>query len=182
MSTPAELRHELYQQLYFAERARREQIRSGIAVPVSAIAFSVYAFSALATNIDLSKWQAAPSIVLIVLALASLGSVLAAIISLARVEWMLVFDELPDLAELIRAEKALGGAMEPAGAEHDGHLVEEQFRDLLTGGYYIAYRRAFMSNGASSTYRAWAVRFVVLGLFLLLLAYTVLPMHTALGG
>ncbi len=180
MSTPAELRHDLYRQLYFAERSRREQIRSGIAVPVSAIAFSVYAFSALATNIDLSNWQNLPSALLIGLALASLAAVVAAIVCLTRVEWLLVFDELPDLTELLRAERALADAAGQSEPESATRLVEEQFRDLLTGGYFIAYRRVFMTNGASSTYRAWAVRFVVLGLLLLLLAYMVLPVHLAL--
>ena len=49
MDKPAELRHQLYCDLSFAGRTRREQIRGSIAIPVSAIAFSVYAFSALAT-------------------------------------------------------------------------------------------------------------------------------------
>lgn len=179
MSTPAELRHELYRQLYFAERSRREQIRSGIAVPVSAIAFSVFAFSALATNVDLAKWQAASTLLLMLLALGAAASVLAAILSLVRVEWLLVFDEPPDLTELLRAEQALASAAHGSDPDAARHLLEAQFRDLLTGGYYIAYRRVFMSNGASSAYRAWAVRLVVLGLFLLLLAYMVLPVHMA---
>lgn len=180
MPTPAELRHDLYRQLYFAERSRREQIRSGIAVPVTAIAFSVYAFSALATNIDLTRWQALPSILLVGLAISSVACVIVAIVCLARVEWLLVFDEPPDLAELLRAEQALAGAIAEPDSDAGRHALEEQFRDLLTGGYFIAYRRAFVTNGASSTNRAWAVRFVILALLLLLLAYMILPVHTAL--
>lgn len=179
MSTPADLRHELYQQLFFAERSRREQIRGGIAVPVTAIAFSVYAFSALATSVDLATWEVSWLVALGILAVASLVSVVAGIICLVRVEWLLVFDEMPDLKELIRAEEdlraAIGERQTPSEREIDG-----QYRDLLTGGYFIAYRRHFMSNGASARYRASAVRFVVLGLLLLLLAYLVVPAHNAL--
>lgn len=179
MSTPADRRHDLYQQLFFAERSRREQIRGSIAVPVGALAFTVYAFSALATSVDLAGWPMPWLVVLGVLAVSSFISVAAGIVCLVRVEWLLVFDEMPDLKELIDAEDRLRAAIRERATPSE-RALEGQYRDLLTGGYFIAYRRHFMSNGASARYRAWAVRFLVLGLLLLLLAYFVVPVHNLL--
>lgn len=179
MSTPADRRHDLYQQLFLAERSRREQIRGSIAVPVSAIAFSVYAFGVLATSVDLATWETPWLVALGALTVGAFISVLAGTVCLVRVEWLLVFDEMPDLKELIEAEDKLRAAIRerPTPSER---ALEGQYRDLLTGDYFIAYRRHFMSNGASARYRAWAVRFVVLGLLLLLLAFFVVPVHNAL--
>ena len=177
MDKPAELRHQLYRDLFFAERTRREQIRGSIAIPVSAIAFSVYAFSVLATNLDLNRWQQPASLAVIALALLALGAVLAASICLIRVEWLMLFHEPPDLDELIDAEQQIRHALadEPKHAE----AVERHYAGMLTGAYSIAYRRQFVGNEASAKYRAWAVRFVVLALLLLFFAHMVLPVHRA---
>ena len=84
MNKAAELRHQLYRDLFFAERRRREQIRGSIAIAGSAIAFSVYAFGMLVTNSDLTRWQQPASLVVIALALLAPSTVLAASICLIR--------------------------------------------------------------------------------------------------
>jgi hypothetical protein len=178
MDRPAELRHQLYRDLFFAERTRREQIRGSIAIPVSAIAFSVYAFSALATNLDLNRWQQPASLAVIALALLALCAVLAASICLIRVEWLMLFHEPPDLDELVDAEQQIRDALRDE-RERAAEAVERHYVGLLTGAYSIAYRRQFVGNEASAKYRAWAVRFVVLALLLLFFAHMVLPVHKA---
>jgi hypothetical protein len=60
MEKPAEPRHQLQRDLSLAERTRRAQIRASIGIPVSALALSVNALSALATNLDLDRWQIRP--------------------------------------------------------------------------------------------------------------------------
>lgn len=180
MAAPAELRHQLYRDLFFAERTRREQIRGSIAIPVSAIAFSVYAFGTLATNLDLTRWQHPASLALIALALLALGAVLAASVCLIRVEWLMLFHEPPDLDELVDAEEQIRHALghEPGP---EGVAVGQHYLGMLTGAYDIAYRRQFVGNEASAKYRAWAVRFVVLALILLFVAHMILPFHKAGG-
>jgi len=68
MDRPAEIRHQLCRDLFFAERLRREQIRGSIGIPLSAIAFAAYAFGTLASNVDLARGQQLPSLALIALA------------------------------------------------------------------------------------------------------------------
>ncbi|HLT01247.1 MAG TPA: hypothetical protein VK001_03670, partial [Geminicoccaceae bacterium] len=150
-----------------------------MAIPVSAIAFSVYAFGSLATNIDLDRWQQPATLVLIALALLAVAAVLAASICLIRVEWLMLFHEPPDLDELVDAEARIRAALGHEASREEA--VERHYIGMLTGAYDIAYRRQFVGNEASAKYRAWAVRYVVLALVLLFLAYMVLPFHTAAG-
>ena len=180
MDKPAELRHQLYRDLFFAERRRREQIRGSIGIPVSAIAFSVYAFSALATNLDLNRWQQPASLAVIALALLALGAVLAASICLIRVEWLMLFHEPPDLDELVHAEQQIREALGNE-REHAEEAVGRHYLGMLTAAFSIAYRRQFVGNEMSAKYRAWAVRFVVLALILLFFAHMLLPVHQAAG-
>ena len=180
MAEPAELRHQLYRDLFFAERTRREQIRGSIAIPVSAIAFAVYAFSVLATNVDLNRWQQPSSLVVIALALLALGAVLAASVCLIRVEWLMLFHEPPDLDELVDAERHIRRALGKEGG-HAEEAVGRQYLGLLTGAFSIAYQRQSVANEASAKFRAWAVRFVVLALLLLFFAHMILPVHQAVG-
>ena len=180
MDQPAELRHQLYRDLFFAERTRREQIRGSIGIPVSAIAFSVYAFGTLATNLNLERWQQPATLILIALALLALTAVLAASVCLIRVEWLMLFHEPPDLDELVDAEAHIRSALQ-GEPEHEGAAVGRHYLGMLTGAYDIAYRRQFVGNEASAKYRAWAVRFVVLGLVLLFFAQMVLPFHKSGG-
>lgn len=179
MDRPAELRHQLFRDLFFAERQRREQIRGSIGIPLSAIAFAVYAFGTLASNVDLARWQQLPTLALIALALLALGAILAAAVCLIRVEWLMTLHDPPDLAELIAAERQIRNALGGDGAEETA--VEGQYLGLLLGAYDIAYQRHFLGNEASAKHRAWAVRLVVLALVLLFFAYVALPFHTALG-
>ena len=180
MAAPAELRHQLYRDLFFAERTRREQIRGSIAIPVSAIAFAVYAFGTLATNVNLDRWQQPATLLLIALALLAVSALLAASVCLVRVEWLMLFHEPPDLDELVDAEAEIRNGLGHAPGR-DGATVEQQYVGMLTGAYDIAYRRQFVGNEASAKYRAWAVRFVVLALILLFFAHMVLPFHKAAG-
>jgi hypothetical protein len=180
MDRPAEIRHQLCRDLFFAERQRREQIRGSIGIPLSAIAFAVYAFGTLASNVDLTRWQQLPSLALIALALLALSAILAAALCLIRVEWLMTLHDPPDLLELVAAEQqirqTLGGNAPPPEA-----TVEHHYVGLLVAAYDIAYRRHFVGNEASAKHRAWAVRFVVLALVLLFFAYVALPFHKALG-
>lgn len=179
MQTPRELRHALYQELYFAERARHEHIRGGIAVPVSAAAFSVYAFSAIATGFEIGKWQHPATIVVVALSLAAFAALVAGTICLIRVEWRLMYFEPPDLEELTHAEADLRRAAARPGGEVDAEAVDRNLRDLLTGTYFVAYRQAFLGNAVSARYRGLAVRFLMLTLLLVFAAYMALPFHKA---
>jgi len=181
MDRPAQIRHQLCRDLFCAERRRREQIRGSIGIPLSAIAFAVYAFGTLATNLDLARWQQLPSLALIALALLALGAVLAAAVCLIRVEWLMTFHDPPDLGELVAAEQQIRHALGDNAPGPEEATVERHYLGMLTGAYDIAYRRHFVGNEASAKHRAWVVRFVVLPLVLLFFAHVALPFHKALG-
>lgn len=181
MQSPLQQRHYLYWQLYLAERTRHEQIRGSIGIPVTAAAFTVYAFSSVATYVDVTKWQYPSSLLLFVFVLGSLAAATAGAISLIRVEWRLTYHEPPDLDELLRAEQDLRTPEPGADGERNEQDVGREMTDLLTGAYFIAYRHAFLGNAVCAKYRARAVRFLILSLLLLFVAYAILPFHLALS-
>ena len=169
MRSPAELRHDHFRQLYFAERSRRESIRGSIGTPVAAISFSVFAFGTLATEFDFARWVAPPSLVIVLLACASMLALLGAAYHVVMVEWLFVYHEPPSLADLLSAEAQVR-------VDRPDHL-ETEMVDLLTGSYAIAYQQYLCGNMISARSRTWALRFVLASLVLLAIAFLFLPAH-----
>lgn len=107
MISTAEMRHAHFQKLFFAERARREAIRSSVSIPIAAISFAVFAVSTLATSFDASRLDQPSSAGLALLACGSIATLFAAAYHVIMVEWLFVHHEPPSLAELVRAERQL---------------------------------------------------------------------------
>jgi hypothetical protein len=169
MTSPAELRHAHFQQLYFTERSRREAVRSSIGTPVAAISFAVFAFSTLATEFDLVRWAAPSSVAIIALAAGSIIALLAAAYHVVMVEWLFVYHEPPSLADLLDAEEQIRSANSDA--------PDRQMMDLLTASYSIAYQQYLCGNMTSARSRTRALRLVLLSLSLLALSFLLLPLH-----
>lgn len=188
--TPSRLRYETYRALFQSERDRREEIRGGVATPVAAMAFSVYALSAMATNFQAARWFEPTALAILVLVGLSILSLLAGAWLIVRVEMDYVYLDPPDLQELVAAEKRLRAL---ARSEHQGEddaeapppdddRIVAQLQDLLAAAYDIVYRRYFAGNEMAARDRTRGLRLLVLALVLLALAFGVLPFHLAGGG
>lgn len=173
MKSPIEIRHDHFRQLYFSERAKREMVRSSIGPPVSAIAFSVFAYSALATEFDFSRWQEPVSIAILVLACLSILALFAAMYFVVMIEWLFVYHEPPGLENLLAAEERF--------REERPDTAAERLTELLTASYFIAYQQYLCGNINSARDRTWALRLVLLSLFFLSLCFILLPIHLAGG-
>ena len=177
MSGPIDLRNDLYRELFFSERARREQIRSSIGFPTSAVAFSVYAFSGLAQSFDVERWDEPVALAIIALTLLAIVLMLFAVVLIVRVEWLFSYSDPPDLYELVRMERGLRERAASGTADSPQDMVPDQLKDALTGSFYIGYMRYFNENARSASYRARALRLVLAALMCLLLAFALLPLH-----
>lgn len=171
MQSPAEIRHALFRDLFLSERARRESIRSSIGTPVAAISFAVFAFSSLAVEFDAARWNRTSSIVIMLLAVGSIAALLAAIWQVVMVEWLFVYHEPPSLNDLLDAEDHARAVRPDA--------VARQSLDHLTASYAVAYEQYLRGNTLSARSRTRALRFVLLSLLLLALAFLLLPIHLA---
>jgi hypothetical protein len=164
---PTHVKTELYRDLYFAERARREQIRGSIGTPSAALAFAAFNFSILADELEVGLLpQAVPTAIVVL------------------VEWNFVYHEPPDLAEVCETEALLrreskGEASESPPREPDEGWIAREMDRTLAGAFYVAYARYLAGNGRSARRRTSAQRFVVAALVFLIAAYALLPFQGA---
>lgn len=176
--TPDELRFQTFRDLYFAERNRRESIRGSIGVPASAVAFALYAFIGVVQKVDVAHvFDHIPSIVMLILGVVSVGLLFAAVWRVVRTEWLFVYNEPPDIEELVRIEKRAHEAGKDSGEDNLETFVARQVQDTLTAGYYIGWQRYTAGNTNSAHHRTWSVRLVFMALMLLFLAAMLLPFH-----
>jgi hypothetical protein len=174
--TPSRLKYEAMQNLYEAQRERRETIRNSVATPVAAFAFSIYNLSAIATNFKASQLLDPVGLAIAVLTVLAVGCLLAAAALIVQMERGVVYLDPPDLEELVRAEKEIRAR----GDDHD-HVVDK-LQDLLAGAYHIVYRRYFAANEQAARDRTRGLRLVLAALGLLSLALLLLPLHIGGGG
>jgi hypothetical protein len=177
ISAVTDLGYELYRDLYFSERQRRETIRGSIAVPTAALAFSIYSLSMLATQFDLTRWHEPFAIAIGLLSLLATGLLIVAAANIGRVEWMFVYHDPPDLEALVKAEDQARRELGDWWLE-DGE-GKRQLRGVLTASFYIAYGKYFAANQRSARRRTLALRQVLAALVSLALAFALLPAHLA---
>jgi uncharacterized membrane protein YidH (DUF202 family) len=184
MRTPTDVKTELYRDLYFAERARREQIRGSIGTPSAALAFAAFNFSILADEVAVGLLpQPVPMAIVLLMALAVACAVVSAL-NIVLVEWNFVYHEPPDLREISETEAQLrrdsrGEASDPPPRTVDEDWVARELDRTLAGAFYVAYCRYLAGNGRSARRRTSAQRFVVAALVFLIGAYVLLPFQGA---
>lgn len=183
MQSPIEIRHAHFQQLYLAERARRESIRSSISTPVAAISFAVFALSTLATEFDVNRWAQPVSLAIIVLACGGVAALLGAAYNVVMAEWLFTYHEPPGLADLLDAEDRIrAGSDKGAGGGRTAESLAPLLMDLLTASYSVSYQQYLCGNAGSARSRTWALRLVLASLMQLALAFILLPLHLHQAG
>jgi hypothetical protein len=181
---PTHVKTELYRELYFAERARREQIRGSIGTPSAALAFAAFNFSILADELEVGLLPApVPAAIVALMGLAVLAAIVSAL-NIVLVEWNFVYHEPPDLAEVCQTEALLrresrGEASDRPPREPDEAWIAREMDRTLAGAFYVAYARYLAGNGRSARRRTSAQRFVVAALVFLIAAYALLPFQGA---
>jgi uncharacterized membrane protein YidH (DUF202 family) len=184
MRTPTDVKTELYRDLYFAERNRREQIRGSIGTPSAALAFAAFNFSIVADEVAVGRlFQPVATVVVILMALAVLAAVLSAL-NVVAVEWNFVYHEPPSLQELSETQAQLeheskGEASDTPPRAVDAGWVAAELDRINAAAFYVAYNRYLAGNGKSARRRTWAQRFVVAALVCLIMAYVLLPFQGA---
>ncbi len=178
------LRFETFRDLYFAERARRESIRASIGIPAAGLSFALFAFLTLSGQLEIELLLEAhsPSIAMVALALAAMLLLFASVWHGFRAEWHFVYSEPPDLEEFLRLEREIHRRSEGHDQAAVQQEIDMQTRDLLTASFYIAYQRYVAGNTHSARQRARALRLVFMGVLLLFLSATLLPLHLAGSG
>lgn len=177
------LRYETFRDLYFAERSRRESIRSSIGIPAAGLSFALYAFIALSSRFDIGLLSTHPATMAMAgFALAAGVALFASVWHAFRAEWHFVYSEPPDLEEFLRLEREVQRHWDGSDPQDLRRAIEHQTRDLLTSSYYIAYLRYVAGNTHGARQRARSLRLVFLGVLLLLLSAGLLPLHQAAAG
>ena len=153
--------------LFLSERSRRESIRASLSTPVAAISFSVFALSSLSVELTIEHWQRWPTLALIALSAAAVLALFASAYQVMMSEWLFVYHEPPQIADLL---------------DHDGggdgdH--ETRVRGMLTASYAVAYEQYLKGNADSARRRTWALRLILLSLLLQAVAFLILPFHRA---
>lgn len=184
MRTATDVKTDLYRDLYFNERNRREQIRGSIGTPTAALAFAAFNFSILADEVQPGLWPHPVTVVVILLMLAALAASVLSALNIIGVEWVFVYHEPPDLETLSEAEARLrrdcrGEASDHHPREPDEAWIGAELDKMTAASFYLAYSRYLAGNGKSARRRTWAQRFVVLALVCLIAAYVLLPFQGA---
>ena len=174
--TLSDLRFQLARNMYTSQRSRREEVRGSVATPVAALAFSVFNLSNLAGYYGANAWMQPVNLVIGVLALLSIGSLIAGACFIVRMEWNVVYMDPPDLEEIVRAERAF----KRMGSDTDEE-VATHLQDLMAGGYDIVYRRYFAANEQAARDRTRGMHFMIAALILLSLAFLLLPFQAGKG-
>lgn len=160
---------------YQSQRDRREQIRRSVAIPVTALAFSVYTLAWVSERIDVVHWQHPLNFAAISLMAISALCLLGGAILIIRMERNVIYLDPPDLEELVAVERQL------REDGHDDAEIRAQTRDLLTASYDIIYRRYFASNEQATRDRTRGLHLIVAGLCLIMIALMILPFQTGGG-
>lgn len=163
--TPLHLEHA--RELFFAERTRRESIRSSLSTPVAAISFAVFALSTLSVRVEIDRWAETPTLLIMVMGAGAAGALFASAYQVVMSEWLFVYHEPPRLPDLL--------ARNPMEDE------EDQVRGLLAASYAVAYEQYLEGNAISARCRTWALRLILLSLLLQSAAFLILPFHLAGG-
>ena len=166
--TPLHLDHA--RELFLAERARRESIRSSLSTPVAAISFAVFAMSSLSVQIELARWEQPSTFAIMFLSVGAVAALFASAYQVVISEWLFVYHEPPRLPDLLDGD--------PAQAPED---EESRVRGILAASYAVAYEQYLKGNAISARCRTWALRLILLSLLLQASAFVILPFHRAGG-
>lgn len=173
--TPLELRYEVMREQYQTQRDRREQIRSSVATPVSAMAFTVFNLSTLAKHINTQNMNEPLGLILVVLFIASIVLLLIGAAYIIMVERGFIYVDPPDLREMLLAEEKFRGREERTSDEEVG----EDLKELLTGSFDIVYRWYFTANEKAARDRTRGLHLILLALIMIVLGYSILPFMAA---
>lgn len=166
---------ETMRERYQSQRDRREQIRRSVAIPVTALAFSVYTLAWVADRVDVANWQQPLNFAAISLMVASALCLLAGALLIIRMERNVIYLDPPDLEELVSVERQL------REDGRDDAEIRAHTRDLLTASYDIIYRRYFASNEQATRNRTRGLHLIVAGLCLNMVALMILPFQAGAG-
>ena len=167
---PVRLRFDAMRELYQSQRDRREQIRSSVATPVSALAFTVFNLSTLATNYHLEHWNYPVNLAIGVLFFTSVVLLLSGAAFIINLERGFIYVDPPDLKELVEAENKLreqGGKSEEA--------IAAQMQNMMAGSYDIVYRWYFAANEHAARDRTRGLHLILFSLGLIVVAFALLP-------
>lgn len=171
--TPRDIRYDVMYEQYQTQRSRREQIRTSVATPVSAMAFTVFNLSTLATNVDfqnITEWQ---DFLLLILFFLSVVLLVVGAAYIVMVEKGFIYVDPPDLEELINSEKQLRGRE----VRNNDEEVGEDMKDLLTGSFDIVYRWYFSANERAARDRTRGLHSILLALVMIVIGLAILPFH-----
>ncbi|MHB0775055.1 hypothetical protein [Halomonas sp. WWR20] len=167
---PVRLRYEVTRELYQSQRDRREQIRSSVATPVSALAFTVFNLSTLATHFNVENWNYPINLAIGVLFFASVVLLLTGAAFIISLEKGFIYVDPPDLRELIDAETRLKNTN---GEQKE--LIAEQMQEMMSGSYDIVYRWYFAANEQAARDRTRGLHLILFSLALIVVAFALLP-------
>jgi hypothetical protein len=167
--TPLHLDH--IRELFFAERSRRELIRSSLSTPVAAISFAVFALSTLSVHVELDRWSQLPTLLIMVMSAGAAAALFASAYQVIMSEWLFTYHEPPRLPDLLNGGDSTDG---PAAEDDD-----DRIRGLLAASYAVAYEQYLKGNAVSARRRTWALRLILLSLLLQAAAFVILPLHRA---
>ncbi|MWJ26729.1 hypothetical protein LG290_06295 [Halomonas sediminis] len=166
---PIRLRFEVMRDLYQSQRDRREQIRSSVATPVSAMAFTVFNLSTLATHLNLENWSYPANMAISIMFFISIVLLLSGAILIVRLERSFIYVDPPDLEELVSAEKIL------RYSENSDEAVAGQLQEMMSGSYDIVYRWYFAANEQAARDRTHGLHLILFSLIIIVISYAFLP-------
>lgn len=172
---PVRLRFEVMRELYQSQRDRREQIRSSVATPVSALAFTVFNLSTLATQYNLENWQHPINLAIGLLFFASVVLLLSGAAFIINLEKGFIYVDPPDLRELIETERRLREENEKGGNTKGEDEITAQLQDVMSGSYDIVYRWYFAANEQAARDRTRGLHLILFSLGLIVVAFALLP-------
>ncbi|MYZ46609.1 hypothetical protein [Propylenella binzhouense] len=166
-----QLRFESMRDLYQTQRDRRDAIRSSVATPVAAFAFSIFDLSTLATHYDVDNLGSVPGILIAAIAICSVATLLYAALLIISVERNFIYIDPPDLEGMVDAEASIRRSTEAS----DEDETADQMQDLLAGSYDIIYRRYFAANEQAARDRTLGLRLILCALAAIAVAFLILP-------
>ncbi|WP_158700893.1 hypothetical protein [Phytohalomonas tamaricis] len=167
---PIRLRFEVMRELYQSQRDRREQIRGSVATPVSALAFTVFNLSTLATQLNVESWAYPVNFIITLLFFLSVVLLLSGAAFIIGLERGVIYVDPPDLRELVEVEKRLREQ-----GNNDNEAIADQMQDMLSGSYDVAYRWYFAANEQAARDRTQGLHLILFSLGLIVVAFALLP-------
>lgn len=143
--------------LYLAERQRRNAVRGRVSIPATIIAFLMFGHVSFVGHMEIGDWSDVLTIAMVSLIGASLLLLLVSVGLLVGVELRFLGDGLPRI-------------------EDPSDAMEE--REYLA----TAYDRMRRTNERAERSRSWSSLFILAAITVFVLAVALLPFHKTIGG